>query len=545
MRTDDSSYRFGACRVDPRRREIRIDGEHVEVQPKVFDLLLFLIENRDRAVSKDELQDRIWPHTIVTETSLTRCVMKARRAVRDDPRQPQIIKTVRGHGYRFVADLADEKGPVSARPRSARPSVAILPFADMSRAGDQQYFCDGMAEELINALSRLDGLDVAGRSSTFGLQDANAITIGEKLDVGFVLEGSLRKQGAELNLQLHLVDTSTGYHVWTQKYRRTPDDVFAVQEDIAENVARSIAPQLRPGQTLKAPARTDFEAYDYYLRGLQYTHWFTERGYLLAIEMFEKALGVDPGYVSARTGIAVSCAMIYQWFNDDARFRDEAKVHSERAIAEQPESPQAFLAQGAARTVARDYAAAEEAFATAATLDPQLYEAYYLHGRVCAGQGKNAQAVELFRRGAELRPDEHQCRFLAAQCFDGLGLHGEKLTWARKALDVIEPLLELNPDNTRALYHGAGALQYLGDNEAGLALTKRSLELAPDDPITIYAGACQYAKAGDADRAFEILDGLDVRGSWWRDWLMHDPTLDPVRDDPRFPPLIERIGGAI
>ena len=354
MSPDRPHYIFGACRVDARRREIFLHGRPVAVQPKVFDLLLFLIENRERAVSKDELQDAIWPRTIVTEASLTRCVMKARRAVDDDPQRPRIIKTVRGHGYRFVADLSEEKAPRSARPRSNEPSVAILPFADLSRAGDQQYFCDGIAEELINALSRLDGLDVAGRSSTFNLHEADLFEIGERLDVGFVLDGSLRKQRDELSLHLHLVDTATGYQVWSEKYRRTLDDVFAVQEDIAEKVARAVAPQLSTGTLLKVPVRTEFAAYDYYLRGLQYTHWFTERGHLLAIEMFEKALGVDPAFVSARTGIAISNALIYQWFNDQPRFRDAAMEHSQRAIEAQPESPQAFLARGVAQSVARD-----------------------------------------------------------------------------------------------------------------------------------------------------------------------------------------------
>ena len=542
--TDSGTYRFGNCVVDSNRREVTLGGSVVSVQPKALDLLLYLIEHRDRAVGKDELQDKIWPHTIVTEASLTRCVMKARRAVDDDPQHPEIIKTVRGHGYRFVADIEDELVVEPPPPSSGQnPSIAILPFADLSPDKDQQYLCDGMAEELINSLSRLAGVKVAGRTSTFGLQNTNTFDIGSKLGVAYVLEGSMQRQGEELNLRLHLVATDTGYQVWSEKYRRTLDDVFAIQEDIAENVVRSIAPQLQPGEVLKVPAKTDFEAYDYYLRGLQFTHRFSKRGNLLAIEMFEKALALDELYVPARTGVAISHALIYQWFDPDEGHRNAARHHSDIAIQHDPESPQAFLARGVVRTVAHDYAGAEEAFATAGSLDPNLYEAYYLHGRVCAGQGKNAQAVELFRRGADIRSDEHQCRYLAAQCYDGLGLKDKKREWARKALDVIEPLLELNPDNTRALYHGSGALQYLGDNERGLAWTDRSLVLAPDDPITVYAGACQYAKAGDTERAFEILAGLDVKGSWWYDWLRHDPTVDALRDDPRFEELMARIAG--
>ena len=466
---------FKDCRIDLKRRELARAGEPVAIEPKAFRLLAYLIEHRDRAVGKDELQDEIWPGTIVTEASLTRCISKARRAVGDDPKRQEIIKTVQRHGYRFVAALDDVAETGAAETGEQRngttfASIAVLPFVDLSPEQDQQYFSDGMAEELMNRLSRLDGIKVAGRSTSFRFRgsDRDAWAIGTQLGVNFLLEGSVQKLGGQLRVRLQLVDARTGYQVWSQNFENQVEDVFAVQDEIARQVAESVKPTLTPldRAAIRHARVSDFEAYDYYLRGLEYFHRFTERDFRLAIDMFGRAVATDPGYTEAHAGMANGYACLYQWFDAQAEHLEAAKQASAKAIAINPDMAEAHTAHGVAVSLERDYEGAEQAFRTAIALDPNCYEGYYLYGRVCVAQGKHAQAAELFERAADLRDDEFQCRYLAAQSFMALGLTSHMETWARKTIDVVEPLLALNPDNIRALYLGSGAWSMLGNKKS-------------------------------------------------------------------------------
>lgn len=553
-----SRYLFRDCCVDLRTRELSRSGQQVAIEPKAFELLVYLIENRDRAVDKHELQDNIWTGTVVTEAALTRCLMKVRRAVGDDSRQQKVIKTIHRHGYRFMAPLqqtAEQSAvaPASPKIRNLGPaqtqaesaSIAVLPFGDLSPKQDQQYFCDGMAEELMNRLSRIDGVKVAGRSTSFRFRDSDrdVSAIGEQLGVRMLLEGSAQKQETQLRVRLQLVDTRTGYQLWSRKFENTVDDVFAIQDTIAEQVAESLKPQLSPTEreSMRPAPPREFRAFDYYLRGLQYFHRFTERDFLLAIEMFDKAIVADPAYTAARAGVANSHAFLYQWFDASADRLRAAKEASAAAVAVDPGSAEAHMACGVAESLDRNYMEAGQSFEKAIELNPNLYEAYYFYARTCTAQGKHARAAELFESAAALRHDEFQCRYLAAQSYMALGLTGHMKTWAQRTLDVVEPLLALNPDDNRALYLGSGAWSMLGNEAKARAYTKQSLAMRPDDPVTIFSAACHYAKLGETENALQLLEGMSAGGFLSRDWLEHDPTLDTLRDEPRFKAVLQRF----
>ena len=223
-----SVYRFAGCEVDSALRQVRCKGVAAEPQPKALDLLLYLIAHRDRVVDKDELLDKIWPGVIVTESALTQALRKARAMVGDDGERQAVIRTIQRRGFRFVADLDDSRG-VAAQAAAAAPAaaaatsdpVAVLPFADMSPARDQEYFCDGMAEEVINALAQA-GQRVVARTSSFAFKNRpdDVREIARKLGVTLLLEGSVRKAGERLRVTAQLIDAGSGFHVWSRTWDR-------------------------------------------------------------------------------------------------------------------------------------------------------------------------------------------------------------------------------------------------------------------------------------------------------------------------------------
>jgi TolB-like protein len=246
----DSFYRFGACEVNPHLRQVTFAGRVLDAQPKTFDLLLYLIENRDRVVDKQELLDRLWPGTVVTESALTQVVRKARALAGDDGDRQAVIKTVQRRGFRFVAAL--QTGAPTGATRASRlavrspdTSLAVLPFVDMSPEQDQEYFCDGMAEEITNRLTRVPGLRVAARTSTFAFKNRadDVRDIGRQLGVRSVLEGSVRKWRDRFRVTAQLIDADSGFHIWSERWDRSREDVLEIQEEIAQLIASMAAPR--------------------------------------------------------------------------------------------------------------------------------------------------------------------------------------------------------------------------------------------------------------------------------------------------------------
>src|SRR5690349_13538184 len=255
-----SVYRFAGCEVDSALRHVRCRGVVAEPQPKAFDLLLYLIAHRDRVVDKDELLAKIWPGVVVSDSALTQALRKARAMVGDDGERQTVIRTIQRRGFRFVADL-EEARPVAevrttssaAAPAPTAAPVAVLPFLDMSPARDHEYFCDGMAEEVINALTRA-GQRVVARTSAFAFKNRpdDVREIARKLGVARVLEGSVRKSGERLRVTAQLIDAASGFHVWSSSWDRRVEDMFAIQDEIALSIAASMGPAQSPTAPITA-----------------------------------------------------------------------------------------------------------------------------------------------------------------------------------------------------------------------------------------------------------------------------------------------------
>jgi adenylate cyclase len=535
-------YRFGACEVRPRLRQVRLSGKPVEAQPKAFDLLVYLIENRDRVVDKDELLENLWPGSVVSESALTQVVKKARSLAGDDGDRQAVIRTVQRRGFRFVGELttaAEPAAPAQAPPavaaKAAEPSVAVLPFVDMSPEHDQEYFCDGMAEEIINELSHhVPGLRVAARTSTFAFKNRadDVRDIGRRLGVQSVLEGSVRKGRDRLRVTAQLIDADTGFHLWSESWDRRQEDMLAIQAEIAQLIVAALR---RPRDALATPGA--FTADDLCRRGFVYLHRWGKRSQRFAMDLFKQALAIDPNSARAWAGDALSHAVLYRT-GHDKHFKD-AEDAAMRATELDPNSAEAWAARCAAASIRHDLAAADAAYQRAIACDPTLFEAHYYYGHACIEVGDFAKAAGLYERAAELRPDDYQALVFARQAYRGLGRREDERSAALRQLAAAERALAADPSDARALSLSAGSLIVAGRPDEARAWSRRACELEPDEHYVHYNAACAFAMLGETDEAMRALErGTEGNQLCRPAWVEHDEDLASLRDHPRFQELL-------
>src|SRR6476620_11540057 len=317
---------FDDCEIDLERREFRRAGIAVHVEPQVFDLLAYLAQNGDRVVSKDEIFSSVWRNRIVSDSTLTSRINAARKAVGDSGQEQKLIRTVPRKGLRFVGDVhapssADEPAhnaaatdeihePRAALPLPDRPAIAVLPFINMSGEAEQEYFSDGISEDIITALSKLRWFYVIARNSSFVYKgkSVHLKQIGEELGAAYVVEGSVRKDGERVRITAQLNDVATGSHVWAERYDRSLADVFAVQDEITEAIVAAIEPQLYAAENFRAQRKPpeSLDAWDLVMRGLSHYWRLTGQENMVAQAMLEKATAIDPNYGQAHGVLAAA-----------------------------------------------------------------------------------------------------------------------------------------------------------------------------------------------------------------------------------------------
>jgi serine/threonine protein kinase/Tfp pilus assembly protein PilF len=436
--------------------------------------------------------------------------------------------------------------PVTLSTQSATPkSIAVLPFVNLSNDPENEYFTDGIAEEIINALTKVQALRVASRTSAFAFKgkSEDISEIGKKLKVATVLEGSARKMGSKLRVMAQLVNVADGYQLWSERYDRQLEDVFAIQDEIAENIVKALRVVLSEDEKRaieKAPTE-NVQAYDCYLRGRQYFHQYRKRTIDYARKMFERAIEIDPNFAMAYAGAADCCSMIYNAWDTTPSFLAQAETSGRKAIELDPELAEGHSALAVALTHAKRHQEAEQEFEAAIRLNPKLFEAHYFYARSRLQQGKRAEAVRSFEEAARLRPDDYQTFAFMAQAHEGLGQKAEAEAAHRKALQLVEKHVELNPDDARALNLGASELATAGQRERGLQWAKRSLESDPDDAMMQYNTGCFYAVQGEPEEALTCLDKAIRLGYGHREWVDNDPDWDSLRTDPRFQVLLKKL----
>src|SRR3954453_22117809 len=395
----DMQILFADHMLDIDRRELTRAGDQIAVEPQVFDLLVYLMENHDRVVSKDDLIDSVWEGRIVSESTLTSRINAARRAIGDNGRHQNLIRTISRKGFRFVGELRQREQTIPAQSahrgetgeefRSVlapldRPGVAVLPFTNMSDEPEQEFFSDGISEDLITALSKLRWFFVVARNSSFSYR-GRAVPmkeIADELGVDYVVEGSVRKDGNRVRITAQLIDVATGSHVWAERYDRELADVFAVQDEITEAIVAAIEPQIYAAESFRARRKppNSMDAWELVMRALSYYWRVTGRDNVIAQELLEKAIAIDPHYGQALGVLATShsfCA--HMGWSDMATSIPIAERAALAAILADSEDPWAHHALAGVHLARRRFDDSLSEYEVALWLNPNfsLAQGYY------------------------------------------------------------------------------------------------------------------------------------------------------------------------
>jgi serine/threonine protein kinase/Flp pilus assembly protein TadD len=452
--------------------------------------------------------------------------------------------------YQTTKDIIDKLNAVNKPEpliddKNVTQTIAVLPFANMSNDKEQEYFCDGMAEDIINDLTHLEGLHVVARTSSFAFKNKNLDIreIGMKLSAHSIVEGSVRKAGNRLRITAQLINVSDGYHLWSERYDRDFEDVLAIQDEIAKNIVQALEIKLskREKRVLGKIKTQDVQAYDYYLHGRNFFYKGQRKSIEFALEMFSNAISKDPDYALAYAGIADCSSWFFMYVDGDNKYLEKSLSASQKAIELDSESAEAHSARGLAISLSNRFEDAEEEFETSISLNPNLFVTYYFFARICFVQGKLEKAAQLFEQACIVNPEDYQSSLLLGNTYKGLKLIDKSHSAFRRGLEIAKRHLELNPDDARAIYLSAHGLIELGEKEKGLEWANRALATDPDDPVILYNISCAYALLGRVEEAISYLEKALKIGYTSKEWIEFDSYLDSIRNHPRFQKALKKL----
>jgi adenylate cyclase len=436
-----------------------------------------------------------------------------------------------------------EKSHRAAVPEE-RPSIAILPFSNMSGDPEQDYFSDGITEDLITDLSKVSGLFVVARHSAFAYKarPIKAQQIGQELGVAFMLEGSVRKAGSQVRVTAQLINSKNGGHVWAERFDRELTDIFAIQDEITHAIVEQLKVKLLPQEKESiGQAPTDnVEAYTYYLRGRQFQHRYSKSYYELARRMFVKATELDPRYARAYAGIADCDSFLFLQYHIGSGI-ENILANTEKALALDNRLAEPHASRGFALSIEKRFQESTAEFEQAIALDRNSFEAHYLYGRVSFVQGNLEHAAGLFERAAEINPDDYQSLILLIQIYRSLGRDKEKESAARRGVERAERELILHPEDPRPAYMGIAGLIEMGEKDRAREWITRALVIGADDPATQYNVACGYTKLGETELALDLIERMWPNvGEEIKMWIRHDSDFDALRNHLRFHKILEQ-----
>ncbi len=603
MSNPPRTIRFGAFEVDLRSAELRKSGMRIHLADQPFQVLTLLLENPGELVTRDELRQRLWSSdTFVDfENGLNAAVKRLREALGDSAESPRFVETVPRHGYRFIAPVIgrETEKPVKPKPKrtqlwaaigigmaiilavggwltyralgsdkpdEVRQAIAVLPFEDMSPERDQEYLSDGLADEVLTALSRIPELRVSARTSSFQFKGKNEDlkVIARKLNVGWLLEGGVRKSGNRIRITVQLINATTGFHLWSEGYDRDLTDIFALQEEIASAVAESLEISLLGQRETKTKRDVNGEAYNAFLQGRYFSERRSRPDIERSIGYFEKALKLDPEFARAWAGLAmVRTHQADSGYISVEEGYGKARVAAERALQLDPNLAEAHTTMGIIRRSHDwDWAGAEASFQRALALAPGDASAKWNAATLAYTLARYDEAIGLNQKAVELDP-------LDTTGYLNLGVVNYYAGHLKEAEEALLKSLEINRDFPVARAYltrvylmkkrNDEALKMAGEEteEAwrlyALALAnhalgkKRESDEALTQLIEKYQGtyaiqiADVYGYRGERDKAFEWLDRSYEQRDPGLTEIKNNPLLKGLQDDSRYAAMLKKL----
>lgn len=438
-------------------------------------------------------------------------------------------------------------GAASTPPQSEkapRLAICVLPFANMSGEAEQDYFADGISEDIITDLSKVSALWVAARNTafTFKGRHVDVPLVARQLKVSHVLEGSVRKSGSRVRITAQLIDAGGG-HIWAERYDRDLNDIFALQDEISQAIVKALQVKLLPEEKKAIEKRdtSNAEAYELFLLARQFERTGSERMKPLIVRLCKKIVALDPGFARGWALMSTAEAEISQRGIPGYSY-ENAKAAAEEAVALNPQLAEghAALAEAVGRGPEMDFATGEVLIDTALKLDPSCYDAHLYAGYLRLGQKRYEDSARHFEIACDLDPDSYRPAGMVTQVYEAMGDTAKVLSSARRSLERCEKLLRVEPDHGGALGFFVTALADLGEADRARIWAKRAILFDPDNMRLHYNVACALAKLLDADTAIDLLDIVVPKvNPGWLAWMQVDNSLDPIREHPRYKALIE------
>ncbi|MDP6707053.1 MAG: winged helix-turn-helix domain-containing protein [Alphaproteobacteria bacterium] len=504
-------YRFDGFELDIDQLQFRSRGEIRLLEPQVFDILRLFVENHGRLITRDELVATIWGGRAVSESAVDARIHAARRAVDDDGRKQERIKTVTRRGYRFVPDVVIFEGADEAAPQPDKPSIAVLPFDNMSGEAKQEYFSDGIAEDIITELSRFSWLTVIAHNSAFAYKGraVDLKQIGQELGTRYLLEGSVRKAGNRVRVTAQLIEAATGGHIWAERYDREITDIFALQDDLTQAITVAVAPQVESVELNRVRRRktTDLDAWDLVMRArYEYRRFGVDQG-ARAIALLRQVIARDPDDVTALAHLSICLGRNFYRSAATAPVEtlDEARRSAHRALELDRNNYEAMQGLGVVAMMSGDHDEAHRQLQRAVAINPNDFQARFMRGWALVFDGQYGAGITELETALTRNPDDPQAvAALAASSFAHL-LAGRPAD----AVRVAEQALHELPAHGHALRVLAAAHGRNGDIERARYYAVRLLAGEPHYTIGRVAGLPYFSDRVDIT---PYIEGLRAAG---------------------------------
>ena len=425
-----------------------------------------------------------------------------------------------------------------------KKTIAVLPFENISPDKDADYFAEGLAEELISSLAKIKEIKLVAPANTMKYKgtDKDIKTLGRELAAGYIMQGSVRKFKDDLRISVKLMDVAQESQLWGETYKGKLEDVFDIQEKVSKEIVDALRVNLSLTEKVVLSKRSTLnaEAFDNYLRARNVLYRLTKSNVHLAIQLFEKAIELDPRYAAAHAGLGEAYATLYQYFETNDSYLDKAIETSLKALMYDPTLSEAYTALGLAYFDKKLLEEAVTATLKAIELDPENYIAYWILGRIYHTTDRTEEAIQQFKKTISLNPDFYNAFNDIIMVYERIKDEGNAKRSLNEVQKKIDVYLSKNPDDARAHMYHAIHLAAVYRKEEAIIEGKKALELNPGDSLMMYNAACLYARLGDKELAVKTLKDAIASGQEDFEWIKRDSDLDSIRNEPEYIELTER-----